>query len=192
MGDDEDSNAKKDVEDMVIALANCAYDDENNPLVCYGCPHSIGGAPFPSGPSGERPCCFCIRNPKLVELNETNDLPALWYNGIEPVKVPMDCYSSQDMRDQSNQWSKEAAYVAVQKYKNPIATSKAEMAAGMIKKNPGLALNEILVKVNNGLQPFYNPGIVAGMDLASEKDTGIVNIVKDGKPVDAIIPKEGK
>lgn len=34
---------------------------------CYGCAHSIGGAPYPSGPSGERPCLFCVRNPEQPE-----------------------------------------------------------------------------------------------------------------------------
>lgn len=34
-------------------------------LTCYGCAHSIGGAPFPSGPSGEAPCCVCARCPDV-------------------------------------------------------------------------------------------------------------------------------
>lgn len=38
-------------------------DDKGHPLACYGCGHSAGGEPYPSFPSGERPCAFCIRNP---------------------------------------------------------------------------------------------------------------------------------
>src|SRR5436190_24286359 len=34
-----------------------------NKLVCYGCAHSVAEHPYPSFPSGERPCCSCIRNP---------------------------------------------------------------------------------------------------------------------------------
>jgi hypothetical protein len=37
-------------------------DDKGAPLVCYGCGHSVGGEAYPSRPSGERPCCFCVRN----------------------------------------------------------------------------------------------------------------------------------
>lgn len=48
-------------------MADIVHDETGAPLVCYGCGHSIGGAPYPSGPSGERPCGFCIRNPKLDE-----------------------------------------------------------------------------------------------------------------------------
>jgi hypothetical protein len=47
--------------------ANVVKDKEGAPLVCYGCGHSAGGVAYPSGPSGERPCAFCIRNPKQAE-----------------------------------------------------------------------------------------------------------------------------
>lgn len=69
-------------------------------LFCYGCAHCAANAKFPSGPSGERPCCFCIRNPKL----EKEPKIKTWYNGSEPVKVPMDCYMSLDMSRQVDQW----------------------------------------------------------------------------------------
>jgi hypothetical protein len=32
-------------------------------LPCQGCAHSAAGAPWPGHPSGERPCCSCVRNP---------------------------------------------------------------------------------------------------------------------------------
>jgi hypothetical protein len=61
-------------------------------LTCYGCAHSCAATPFPSCPSGERPCMFCIRNsmPVHIELKT-------WYDGSAPYKVPMDCYHSCDM-----------------------------------------------------------------------------------------------
>lgn len=49
-------------------MKDVVHDESGAPLVCYGCGHSIGGAPYPSGPSGERPCAFCIRNPKQAEM----------------------------------------------------------------------------------------------------------------------------
>ena len=68
-------------------------------LTCYGCAHSIGDAKFPSGPSGERPCMFCIRNSRPVRVDINT-----WYDGSKPVKVPMDCYHSLDMTHQYEEW----------------------------------------------------------------------------------------
>jgi hypothetical protein len=89
-------------------------------LVCYGCAHSAGSAPFPSHPSGERPCCFCIRNPKREEQakNAMENQPGLkdashnpwagkWYDGSDAVSVPMDCYHTVDMKMQFSRWMKE-------------------------------------------------------------------------------------
>lgn len=68
-------------------------------LVCYGCCHSSGLDSFPGIPSGERPCQFCIRN----KMREDPPLVAKWYDGSDPVYVPMDCYQSLDMHEQ---WSR--------------------------------------------------------------------------------------
>ena len=67
-------------------------------LVCYGCSHSAAMQEYPSGPSGERPCCFCVRN-KDRKLEVT-----CWYDGSKAVKIPMDCYHSLDMKDQIDLW----------------------------------------------------------------------------------------
>lgn len=93
-------------------LNQCVKDEHNQPLVCYGCSHSVAymtytdgtlveGADFPGLPSGERPCCFCIRNiGRGMEVDK-------WYDQSEPVKVPMDCYHSVDMLKQIDTWCKE-------------------------------------------------------------------------------------
>lgn len=75
-------------------------------LDCYGCAHSAANEPWPGGPSGERPCGFCIRNGLRV-LSENNDDPR-WYDGTQPVRAPMDCYTTLDMRDQFQAWLREA------------------------------------------------------------------------------------
>lgn len=36
-------------------------------LQCFGCAHSASQQPPPSRPSGERPCCMCVRNPGVRE-----------------------------------------------------------------------------------------------------------------------------
>lgn len=72
-------------------------------LFCYGCAHSAASEPFPGRPSGERPCCFCIRNPAAgYEV-------AKWYDGSPPVEVPMDCYHSIDMMRQIREWQRGSA-----------------------------------------------------------------------------------
>lgn len=44
-------------------MSKVVKDEKGAPLVCYGCGHSMGQSNYPSKPSGERPCAFCIRNP---------------------------------------------------------------------------------------------------------------------------------
>ena len=86
------------------------------------------GTPYPSHPSGERPCCFCARSPHVRELVRlalleigTDDLEAafakaaenfvlrVWYDGSAAARVPMDCYQPLDMLDQSRRWADAAA-----------------------------------------------------------------------------------
>lgn len=92
---------------------------ENDPnLFCYGCAHSAGREPFPGKPSGERPCCFCVRNKERrqllaeVEAREKADgvtdskhpVHGYWYDGSPAIHVPMDCYCTIDMKDQQLLW----------------------------------------------------------------------------------------
>lgn len=79
-------------------------------LTCHGCAHSAANLPFPSCPSGERPCCFCIRNPvhKSGE-KKPGEIVDVWYDGSMPVKMPMDCYHSLDMKQQMRQWDEDSA-----------------------------------------------------------------------------------
>jgi len=70
-----------------------------NKLFCYGCCHSAATEKFPGKPSGERPCCFCIRNKKRgLEVT-------CWYNSSPAIKIPMDCYHSLDMLEQIRFWT---------------------------------------------------------------------------------------
>lgn len=71
-------------------------------LPCSGCAHSASSVAYPGHPSGERPCAFCVRNP------ERQDPPIVdkWYDQSEPVKVPMDCYQTIDMKRQHERWYK--------------------------------------------------------------------------------------
>lgn len=101
-------------------LNKCAKDENNQPLICYGCSHSaayclhnngelVEGTDFPGRPSGERPCFFCIRNITREEWQEDftkmqGERLEVWYDGSFPVKVPMDCYHSVDMIEQINLW----------------------------------------------------------------------------------------
>ncbi len=65
-------------------------------LTCYGCAYSE-----PSGkPSKKNPCHFCIRNPNR------DYVVTKWYDGTEPIKIPMDCYISTDMHEQVHVWMK--------------------------------------------------------------------------------------
>lgn len=81
---------------------------ERDRLTCYGCTHSAVNIPWPSAPSGERPCGFCIRNPFTEHALQQSTQPVTWYDGAEPVSVPMDAYYSLDMRDQILEWIKDA------------------------------------------------------------------------------------
>ena len=92
--------------EMGVAVKN------GGPLVCHGCAHSVGGGePYPGRPSGERPCCFCIRNVQLpAQLAEYRKDPHMTYfhEGVYGVKwtprydngpvakVPLDCYIATD------------------------------------------------------------------------------------------------
>lgn len=86
---------------------------DGGPLVCHGCAHSAGGRPYPGFPSGERPCCFCIRNVQLNEMiaDARQNLPDMGAHFSEqaygktftprydngPVeKLPLDCYIATD------------------------------------------------------------------------------------------------
>lgn len=77
---------------------------DRDQLCCYGCAHAAALKPFPGEPSGERPCQFCIRNPR--EPYKGDEGIKTWYDGSEPVSVPMDCYHSLAMSDQILQWEK--------------------------------------------------------------------------------------
>ena len=83
---------------------NSYFDLEH--LHCYGCAHSAAGEPWPSRPSGERPCGFCVRNREAHLYMD--DYPRTWYDGSEPVALPMDCYQTVDMRQQVGVWVEEA------------------------------------------------------------------------------------
>lgn len=74
-------------------------------LACYGCAHAACDEPFPGQPSGERPCHFCVRNREL----EDPPVVTKWYDQSDPVRIPMDCYTTMDMRDQYARWLKDAA-----------------------------------------------------------------------------------
>ena len=73
-------------------------------LICYGCAHSAGQELFPGKPSGERPCCFCVRNPSIKE-DQKEFAVSTWYDGNAPVSLPMDCYQSVDMIKQIEAWN---------------------------------------------------------------------------------------
>jgi hypothetical protein len=80
-------------------------------LVCYGCAHSIAPWPFPSGPSGERPCGFCVRNPSVdpetgVDPNYAESYRPVWYDGSQPIKTPMDNYIATDRLQQEFAWER--------------------------------------------------------------------------------------
>lgn len=95
------------------------FDLDLTQLHCYGCANSASGEPFPGKPSGERPCCFCVRNKdreawieRIKEENggyvpQQHPVNGFWYDGSKAVRVPMDCYRSLDMMDQMEKWMKE-------------------------------------------------------------------------------------
>jgi len=88
-------------------------------LHCYGCAHSASVAEPPGMPSGERPCCSCIRNPEreqwaaastisedaIVIGNDGharifNPFVGTLYNGAPRLYAPMDNYVTLDHQDQ--------------------------------------------------------------------------------------------
>lgn len=62
-------------------------DDKGGVLPCYGCAHSAASEPFPSMPSGERPCGFCVRNTEVREWKRKDPKPATWYDGSRPLAL---------------------------------------------------------------------------------------------------------
>ena len=100
-------------------------------LHCYGCAHSASSADYPGHPSGERPCCSCIRNAEVtagtIESGHVDDAKALktddegnarvWnpftgsaYNGAPYVYFPMDNYVTLDQRDQERFYDEHPGY----------------------------------------------------------------------------------
>lgn len=85
-----------------------------NQLVCFGCAHSIGAAEKPpSGPSGERPCFFCVRNPQREKWQEDHEKRTgkkimEWYDGSPIAFYPMDAYQTLDMIEQQDRWERKA------------------------------------------------------------------------------------
>jgi hypothetical protein len=97
-------------------------------LVCYGCAHSAAGEPPPGGPSGERPCMACVRNPDRPWESEREFAAILVddqgnarafdsflgtaYNGMPMVHHPMDRYVTLDSRDQEDWLERNPGYGA--------------------------------------------------------------------------------
>jgi hypothetical protein len=85
---------------------------DGGPLVCHGCAHSAGGSTrYPGCPSGERPCCFCVRNvllpEQLAEYRKDTRLTHFQegvygvtftplYDNKPVAKIPLDCYIATD------------------------------------------------------------------------------------------------
>lgn len=79
-------------------------------LVCYGCAHSASTTPFPSQPSGERPCVSCVRNtnrgkaivkPEIIVGNDGHarlfdPWEGTMYNGAPHTHFPSDNYITMD------------------------------------------------------------------------------------------------
>lgn len=98
-------------------------------LICFGCAHSAASEPFPSRPSGERPCCTCVRNPEREKWAEGKSSLAnpfkiddegharcfdafqgFAYNGAPYVHFPMDNYVTLDHRDQERFYDQHPEY----------------------------------------------------------------------------------
>lgn len=77
-------------------------------LFCSGCAHSAAGEPFPGRPSGERPCCFCVRNPTWRQQQASPHAVTKWYDQSDPIRIPMDCYHSLDFTEQVQVWIRAA------------------------------------------------------------------------------------
>lgn len=91
------------------------HDKYQQPLTCYGCAHSAAHwnnnqeTLYPGMPSGERPCCFCIRNVRYEEIQKDmheryGSFFNKWYDQSPLIEFPMDAYNSLDMHLQINQW----------------------------------------------------------------------------------------
>lgn len=79
-------------------------------LFCYGCAHSSAIDDFPSRPSGERPCFFCVRNPHREQWQKERLEDGIkeikeWYDGSPIAFYPIDAYSTIDMKEQQRRWS---------------------------------------------------------------------------------------
>ena len=87
-----------------------AADVNDLKLFCYGCAYSRGGGePFPSAPSGERPCFFCVRNREReqwqADFEKRHGRRLLeWYDGSPIAFYPMDAYQTIDMKEQQERW----------------------------------------------------------------------------------------
>lgn len=107
-------------------------------LACFGCAHSSALDGPPGRPSGERPCCSCIRNPEreewardrprareiaIVVDNEGNarcfdPFEGTQYNGVPLVYHPSDRYRTLDGADQDDWLAKHP------EYQGAVATSR--------------------------------------------------------------------
>lgn len=87
-------------------------------LQCYGCAHSAADTPYPSAPSGERPCSFCVRNRVLRKeraappSNYVKGFVPTWYDGTPPTKLPLDAYITADRMDEQRAWDKASHKIA--------------------------------------------------------------------------------
>jgi len=101
----------------IVDLSRVVRDRNGVPLVCSGCAHSAAFAKFPGCPSGERPCCFCTRNPdrEALKADAYSARPEMegkrfdpwsgkWYDGSQAKKCPQDNYHSVDMKFQAHDW----------------------------------------------------------------------------------------
>lgn len=116
-------NEQEKIQEVADVLAGPNFEDigkqygtsvhDTKDLFCFGCAHSAGSEPFPSFPSGERPCFFCVRNPKREEWQADhkksfgNELKE-WYNGSPIAFYPMDAYITIDMQEQIDRWERKA------------------------------------------------------------------------------------
>jgi len=104
--------AKQKFADFDIKQTSTAAKDISK-LFCFGCAHCDGIAKFPSGPSGERLCFFCVRNPKREKWQEDfkrkhGKMLVEWYDGTPIAFYPMDAYQPIDMIEQQERWEKKA------------------------------------------------------------------------------------
>lgn len=97
------------------------YNKSRRDLFCYGCAFSKDDIGFPGKPGLDQlgvfsPCHLCMRNPAVQFLIDGGD-PLhydCWPDGSAPVALPMDCYMSADMLDQTEFWQEQAVEHATQ------------------------------------------------------------------------------